>query len=513
VRTSSPPIAPNSALSGYFFSRVKDTGASRINNIPPPSFPLLVTVTASNSRSGSGNSPAKSDDIDVPDAHLAPPLPPATTPGAIKYQRTSEESSPHNEQTAPVADNSTENSPDNAIPSTPVDRDNRPQLQPRRQQDRQRNIRTLQPKTDWVDEITMEENTPENNLPVGYLGTFRGSRHFIPEFPGMLPCSNNYKHVLVCGHWIDSSEICGSNCRKPNPSQKPFNCPTCHDIVRKILHGSFTATDATRLRNFRENSDQIFLACCVEQVTRAAPQLKTGITEAVAGLLLIEYGRACERTDNPDPEGLETIERIVREMQERDERKKRERFASENPLNTHDKRKNPGMVNMFANAGHLAHNAPTAHNEQPQCGFSTGDAEMQETFSATNKKQKIKLDNCREPITPQTRGTKRSSTSSYSSDDNASPFAFLPGNECLHAPTKKVYIPPSPTFGQASFLFPHSSIGAIVRKRESEVDVEMAGEFKKRRVESWRASNEEMKKKTQGFVGFTTVYDEDEDDL
>ena len=152
----------------------------------------------------------------------------------------------------------------------------------------------------WVDDIVIEEDTPGNNLPVGYLGTFRGSRHFIPEYPGMLPCSHNTKHLLLCGHWVSSSEPCGSNCKKQNHAEKPFNCPTCQEIVREVLTGSIlSAVESIRLRKLEEKGNSIvYVSCCVEQVVRAAPQIKTGITEAVAGLLLENYGRKCEQGDN-----------------------------------------------------------------------------------------------------------------------------------------------------------------------------------------------------------------------
>ena len=229
------------------------------------------------------------------------------------------------------------------LSSTSVHRSSRPQSIPVRQQDRQQTPITPQTKKSWVDDIVIEEDTPGNNLPVGYLGTFRGSRHFIPEYPGMLPCSHNTKHLLLCGHWVSSSEPCGSNCKKQNHAEKPFNCPTCQEIVREVLTGSIlSAVESIRLRKLEEKGNSIvYVSCCVEQVVRAAPQIKTGITEAVAGLLLENYGRKCEQADKPDPEGLETIEWIVRDMQERTERKQRERFAQENPLNTHDKRKRP----------------------------------------------------------------------------------------------------------------------------------------------------------------------------
>jgi hypothetical protein len=495
ARTPSPTITPHSALSGYFFSRVQaGASGSHINNIPPPQVHLFGIPNVSNNRPSSGNTFVKSGDIDMSEASNTPVTPPTTPLGENDNQRASNKSAQHDEQGAPAEDSTIEVTPKDAVRSAFLDRDDRSQLQPRRQRDRQQKSATPQPKANWVDEIVIEEDTPENHLPVGYLGTFRGSRHFVPEYPDMLPCSYryDYKHRLLCGHWVDSSEPCGSNCRKQNHSQKPFTCPTCRDIVHGILTGSFSVVEATRLKKLREKKNDIaFVACCVEQVTRAAPQLQTGVTEAVVSFFLTNYGHTCERTDNPDPEGSDSIEGIVRDMQERYERKQHERLARENTLNTHEKRKSyEDATNRSESASMFASDDTSIRNEQSQ-GV---DDEMQDMSSASNKKQKTKLDTHRDPIAPKTRGTKRSSPC-FSSDDNASPFAFTPGNKPLHVPTTKVYTPPSPQFGEASFLSPPASVvGAIMRKRGNDMDVndegnvQMEGGFKKRRVEIWRAS-------------------------
>jgi hypothetical protein len=379
-----------------------------------------------------------------------------------------------------------------------------------------------------VDEIVIEEDTPENNLPVGYLGTFRGHRHFIPEYPGMLPCSFSNKHLLICGHWVDSAETCGSNCRKQHHSHKPFNCPTCHEIVREVLTGSFPAAEATRLKELRKKQDIAFLACCVEQVVRAAPELKTGVTEAVAGFFYINYGRACKTTENPDPEGHDSIEWIVRDEQVRYQRKQCEKFARENPLNTHEKRNSDEeTVNPSADADDSANDGRAATNEQTQSDSSRNHDEMQDSSPLTKKKQKTKLETHREPITSQTRGTKRRS-SSVSSDDGsststASPFASLSGPKPLYNPTpkKKLFVQPVPTFGEASFLIPPAHVaGPLLRERDSEVYVEgpIERESKRRRASVWPREagkvSGKMSGSEKGFEAFRKAWEEkaDEDD-
>ncbi|CAN9120181.1 unnamed protein product [Alternaria sp. RS040] len=515
-------IAPNSALSGYLFSRVKGTGASNISDIPPPQIPLYPKPVTTRAGQRTNDRFTESEDIDMPDADFrSPPTPSTTRPGGDNAHHLSNKSSQNNGKDTAAASVSSE--PSDTDSSTSVDRNSRPQSIPVRQQDRQQTPTTPQTKEDWLDDIVIEEDTPENNLPVGYLGTFRGSRHFIPEYPGMLPCSHNTKHHLLCGHWISSSEPCGSNCKKQNHAEKPFNCPTCQGIVREALTGSIlSAVESIRLRKLKEKGNSIvYVSCCVGQVVRAAPQIKSGVTEAVAGLLLEDYGRKCEQADNPDPEGLETIEWIVRDMQERTERKQRERFAQENPLNTHDKRKSyEDAMYLSVNEINLGTDRSATQDKQPRGSSSTGEDDKQDALSASKKRQKTKLENHREPTTPQGRGTKRPCPSTSSSDGNVSPFASVAGSKRIKTPMEKVYTPPSSTFGEASFPSPNASvIGAMKRKHWNDGDLDggsdvlMKSGFKRCRVEIWRASQERVKMQMSGFAGFAAARDEDKDDF
>ncbi|RYN32349.1 hypothetical protein AA0117_g4322 [Alternaria alternata] len=513
--------APNSALSGYLFSRVKGTGTSNINDIPPPQVPLYAKPVTTPAGQRTKDRSTESEDIDMPDADFrSHPTPSTTLPGGDDAHHLSNKYSQDNGKD--IAAESVSSGPSDTVSSTSVHRSSRPPSIPLRQQDRQQTPITPQNKKSWVGDIVIEEDTPGNNLPVGYLGTFRGSRHFIPEYPGMLPCSHNTKHLLLCGHWVSSSEPCGSNCKKQNHAEKPFNCPTCQEIVREVLTGSIlSAVESIRLRKLKEKCNSIvYVSCCVEQVVRAAPQIKTGVTEAVAGLLLENYGRKCEQTDNPDPEGLETIEWIVRDMQERTERKQRERFAQENPLNTHDKRKSyEDATNLSVNEVNLGTDRSAAHDEQPRGSSSTGEDDKQDALSASHKRQKTKLETHREPTTPQSRGTKRPGPSTSASDENMSPFASVAGSKRIKTPMEKVYTPPSSTFGEASFPSPNASVvGAMKRKHRNDVDmngegdVRMESGFKRCRVEIWRASQERVKMQMSGFAGFAAAWDEDKDD-
>jgi len=501
--TPSPP--PNAALSGYLFAQVKngDTSTSRMSNIPPPPFPMFSAPTGS----ANGDSSTTSDHIDMPDATPMSPLTPPTTPSRDGDDvRPSVETPAQEDVHSATAedDDTSESRNDTTAPPSP-ERDSRAPSPPPRQQDRPRTTTLSEPAPNWLDEIVIEEDIPENALPVGYMGTFRGSRHFIPEYPGMKRCSNQVTHLLLCGHWIDSTEPCGGNCKKQDHSHKQFKCPTCNDIVRNILTGSFQPADSMRLREFRKQKDVKFLACCVEQVVRAAPELKNGVTEAVAGFLYPpDYVRACEAAENPDPSGHDTIEEIVRDMQERYERKQRERRAREEELNMHEKRARGEDAARDGNT-----DAETRTNGDEADGrkherndASVGDDGTQDTSPPTSKKRKTSLETHREPITPSTRGLKRRSpfstpSPSPSSDDavdlNASPFAYLPTPNSKPPsppyssppPKKRVFEKPDPAFGEASFVItaPHV-VGPLMRKRHADVYVEGAIERESKRRRS-----------------------------
>jgi hypothetical protein len=521
VFNMSPAPTPKSALSGYSFARMKgeDVPAPRISNISSPIYSVFGAPVCNNTKRGAGDSPPTSDDIDMPDANPLPlPTPPTSPPRDNDTRPFSEEPSRENYQNTKVRDDSTSGSHNNTTP-TSTECDDCPQPKPQDGQERQHTT-APQSTANWTDEIEIEEDIPENNLPVGYMGTFRGTRHFIPEYPGMKLCSNNVKHLLLCGHWIDSTEPCGSNCNKQDHSQKQFNCPTCQDIVREVLTGFFSRSESTRLRNMRKKKDLAFLACCVEQVTRAAPHIKTGVAEAVAGFSYADYGRKCERAENPDPAGHDNIAWLVRDMQKCYERKQREKLARKSPLNTSKKRKrDEDVTDSPTDANTSTHEAPAANHEQPAWQSSTSDREMQGTPSCTNKKQKTTLESHCEPITPSTRDRKRrfsfSSSTSSRDDSNASPFAHLPNSKTPSPPPhKKVFVKPDPEFGRASFVIaPAEVVGALMRKRHREVYVEGAieRENKKRRVESLEKESERevesWRVKGKVFGAFRTAWD------
>ncbi|KAI4909778.1 uncharacterized protein J4E92_010549 [Alternaria infectoria] len=525
VFNSTPSPPPNAALSGYLFSQVKNTNTStsRMSNIPPPPFPMFSAPTGNATEAAS----TTSDDIDMPDATPVSPLIPATTPSRDGDDIRPSVETPAGEDghSAAAEDDDTSEPRNDTTPPISPERDSRARSQLPRQQDRQQTTPPSEPLPNWLDEIVIEEDIPENALPVGYMGTFRGSRHFIPEYPGMKRCSNQIPHLLLCGHWISSTEPCGANCKKQDHTHKPFKCPTCNGIVRNILMGSFQPADSMRLREFRKQKDVKFLACCVEAVVRAAPELKNGVTEAVAGFLCTDGGRECEGAENPDPTGHDSIEEIVRDMQERSERRQRERRAREDEeLNTHGKRgRDEDVTDESVDAEtQLNGDGVEGHKRERNDAFA-GDDQTHDTSPPTaNKKRKTSLETHREPITPSTRGLKRrspfspqaspspspssSSPSSFSSP-TASPFAHLPNSKPPSPPypspppKKRVFEKPEPAFGEASFVIaPHHVVGPLMRKRHADVYVEGAieRESKRRRSQENEAEGERGRKGIRG---------------
>ncbi|KAI4905953.1 hypothetical protein J4E90_011028 [Alternaria incomplexa] len=516
--TPSPP--PNAALSAYLFSQVKNTNTStsRMSNISPPPFPMFSAPTGN----ATDDASTTSDDIDMPDATPMSPLTPPITPARDGDDIRPSVETPAQEDvhSATAVDDDTRESHNDTTPPTSPEHDDRIPSPPPRQQDRQQTTPPSEPLPNWLDEIVIEEDIPENALPVGYMGTFRGSRHFIPEYPGMKRCSNQVTHLLLCGHWIASTEPCGGNCKKQDHTHKQFKCPTCNDIVRNILTGSFQPADSMRLREFRKPKDVKFLACCVEAVVRAAPELKNGVTEAVAGFLYPpDFARACEAAENPDPTGHDTIEEIVRDMQERHERKQRERRRREREeeVNTHEKRARDEDAADETNDAQTRLNGDTpGERKHARNDASAGEDENHDTAPPTNKKRKTSLETHREPITPSTRGTKRrspfstpspSSSSDDATDPNASSFAYLPNSKppspSYPSPTphKRVFTKPDPAFGEASFVIaPPHVVGPLMRKRHSDVYVEGAIERESKRRRS-QASNTEKEGSVENGMG------------
>jgi hypothetical protein len=327
-----------------------------------------------------------------------PPTPPSTPPEEQDIPRPSTETPKNTTQSATVGNDLTEGGRSQTTP-LPDEPTNRPQLQPKRQQDRHHKSATPKCKEDWVSQIVYEKDTPENYLPAGYTGTFRGQQYYDPNYSDMLECGYNNLHRLICGHYIESTEPCGSNCKTEQLEEKAFDCPTCRDIVHDVIYNKLTPAEATKVARLKEKGDgEALIGCYIEYVTRHAPQLTVGVMEAVLAIARKDYGRACKHSEAPPPIEVQPLEDTVRNLQQRHERRHRDKNAGEHPLTDPVKRK----------AFEEAMNLPTILRRFGSPVEDGGGEKLNREHK--NKKQKTKLESHQKTITENTRGTKRPSS-------------------------------------------------------------------------------------------------------
>jgi hypothetical protein len=282
-----------------------------------------------------------------------------------------------------------------------------------------------------VSEIVYENDTPENHLPAGYTGTFRGQQYYDLNYSDMLECGYNNLHQLICGHSIESTEPCGLNCKTEQLEEKVFDCATCRDIVHDVIYNKLTLAEATKVARLKEKGDgEALIGCYVEYVTRHASQLTVGVIEAVLAIARKDYGRACKHSEAPSPIEDQSLEDTVRNLQQCHERRQRDKNAREHPLTDPVNRK------VFEEAMNL----PTILRRFGSPVEDGGGEKLNREHK--NKKQKTKVESHQEPITENTRGTKR--PSSHNDDTKMtdaankkqktkrtplgpSPFASVPG--------------------------------------------------------------------------------------
>ena len=490
-----------------------------LTNIPPPRVSLFGTSSAS-----SAHSHVPGDEHADVSMSEAPPQPtPLVTP---RHENTSAPSTLYagNIKCATTIQTYTHESRYTSGTPTSVKCSGRPQLQPGRPQDCRRDPVPSQPsKKDWVNEIVYEAENPEDPLPSGYTGTFRRIRYYAADYKAMLPCGDNGFHHLICGHYIASSDTCGRNCKTEVLGQTPFNCPTCRDVVDTLLNNRISANEQTKLKKLQNIDIALLNNYCIEIATRSLPQLKAGVSEAVTAFLNTGYGRLCGRSNGPSEVKSHPLRDMVRDMQANYEARQRRKMAEETPLNAHKKRKGCGEAN----------NVPANAHTESQTRVP-GDEETAVETESRVKKQKQKWESHREPITPETRGRKRSSSAPYSpssfSSSSTSSYAFNPTCEAnkkrgkyefvSHSSsitrmrgtkrsspssddssdsirsepptgTKKLCTQPAP-WGQVGFLQQPQILGPLVRKRDIDAnnahdeEAEGDGMMKRERLAGWK---------------------------
>ncbi|CAO2652334.1 Nn.00g006170.m01.CDS01 [Neocucurbitaria sp. VM-36] len=469
--TSRSGTSPSSAKSTPEASLAKESSTTRTapsaTNTTPASMGSVNYPTLPNPDAQSTAVPASVDTVymqqspssrdihdDMPAVKPDPPPPgpgPTTPPQERVSPLSSSKGAGHpNAHHATVQEHHTKTHDTTPLPPSNEDND-RPKLTPKRQQDCHRKSPAPKPKRDFVSEIVYELSSEDNPLPAGYLGTFRGSRWYLPDYNACLECGLAGEHRLICGHWVKSDEPCGVNCKSAKLDHAPFICPTCRDIVQDIFTNKLTDAERAKLCGLKGKDDVFMVGCCVEYATKRAPELGVNITETVLSLLRKGYGRVCEASAGPPPVEHPPFEQVIRDIQEKQEQKERDKIARENPLIKHEKRKdiNDGIAN-----------GPTASKTEgsalPRSDAAEG-TQANTTVVTINKKLKKKLETHREPITPQTRGTKRplrTFSSAY-----ANPYH----------PAKRITLTTPPDLGEARFL--DTRLGPLVRKRESDIGI------------------------------------------
>jgi hypothetical protein len=122
----------------------------------------------------------------------------------------------------------------------------------------------------------------------------------------------------------------------------------------------------------------------------------------------------------------------------------RDDFIAHNKLNNGSKRKDAPIVSITV--------------EKPNTNT---------TPPSPTKRQKTKFETCREPITPSTRGTKRTSTAPTFDD------VFRP---------KRVALAPPIQYGEPSWASPSPEVvGPILRKRQTAIETEMIDRHNRQR--------------------------------
>jgi hypothetical protein len=229
------------------------------------------------------------------------------------------------------------------LSSTPNSNDSRPRLQPKSPKDCHREAPGLYVRPNYASEVVIEEfNDPNDPMPKGYWGTWRGYRMGYSTVEDYCPCGLGGGHFLVCGHTVISKEPCGANCKTAQHEHEAFKCEQCNEIVQDIFENKLTQEEKDKIKLFHKKNDALYLALCVEAVTKHIPIAKGNIAETVLSFVMENYGRAslAYRTVE-DPNEPNTLADTFRDFHESGQRKTREIMAQYNlgSLNTHEKRK------------------------------------------------------------------------------------------------------------------------------------------------------------------------------
>ncbi|RMZ73129.1 hypothetical protein GMOD_00009646 [Pyrenophora seminiperda CCB06] len=275
---------------------------------------------------------------------------------------------------ATTPDTETSSTPPTPPTPTPTTQNNRPTLSPRHPLPKY--------KKNWVDEIIQETSKPDDLLPDNYTGTFRGIRYYREDWTTGFECGYQNHHRLLCGHYVASREPCGRNCKDAILETAPFQCPTCQDMIDDLLDNKISTDEQEQLKKLFVMDKALVTMRCIELATRGLPQIKAGIADTVAAGILEGYARKAPTSNGPPVVDSVPLRVIIAERQAYWEKGQKRRMEED-----------------------MAAMAAQAEAERQEKKRTSGDEEHDE--EAATKFQKTKLQGFPEPITKDTKGTKR----------------------------------------------------------------------------------------------------------
>jgi hypothetical protein len=354
----------------YFNSSSWEYGAQTKSSAPKPELKAPSTQTAS---------------ADMPESDLL------TDGDVTSPEKSSSTTEPvHSEGRAQHATTKDESSDS---PKSPSKKGDRPKLQPKHPKDIHRKptkpYMRPHPASQVVFEVFKDPNDPK---PKGYMGTVGGARICRSTVEDYCPCGTGGGHYLLCGHTVVGDAACGANCKSGPHDQQPFNCPKCREIVHTIFENKLTKEERANVEHHYKKKDVLAIPLCVEYITKYIPTAHGNIAETVVGMLTSQYGRECQAVPD-DTSKPQTLAEMFEEHHNALEQKTRAKLAENKlgPLNTPKKRKDKD-------------------------GQATNSEETASSMHDLNKKQKLKFETHREPVTDQNRGIKRAAMEEDLSD-------------------------------------------------------------------------------------------------
>ncbi|KAF2827902.1 hypothetical protein CC86DRAFT_454645 [Ophiobolus disseminans] len=401
-----------------------------LNNINPAHTPP-PSASSANDNINTSSASANIKDVEMSDApfihNSTPPATPPTHEEKISPGENIANKSGQHNATVEVTEETEDEEPGGTFIPAPKIAEKRPKITPKSLKDHLREQPGLYVRPDHASEFVVEEfKDSEDPMPKGYWETWRGYRMGYSTVEDYCVCGVGGGHFLVCGHQVISKEPCGTNCKIAHHEYAGFKCEQCIETVSGIFENKLTQEEKDNIALFQHNrTEAAYVGLCVEAVMKHMPLAKGNITESVMSIVMKDYGReslAYKTVD--DPNEPKTLADAFRYHHERGQAKTREIIAEHDlgSLNTLGKGKAvdeitqpPGVASPATN-GTKKQKTTMKSRPEPITTDTRGtkrdtiDDPLEPSVSDTifsNKKPKAKLESHREPVSSRTRGTKR----------------------------------------------------------------------------------------------------------